>query len=93
MKQKKIMATRLTLSILTTIQSSASFNGAKRVDTTLTLSGQAIVEDMNYMRVLVGRVSVQEIHRMFNDHGDKLLERNIRRYLGLHTNRVNTGDP
>lgn len=63
---------------------------SKKVDTTLALSGQAIVEDMNYMRVLVGRVSVQEIHRLFNDHGDKLLERNIRRYLGLHTNRVNT---
>lgn len=63
---------------------------SKKVDTTLTLNGQAIVEDMNYMRVLVGRVSVHEIHRLFNDHGDKLLERNIRRYLGLHTNRVNT---
>lgn len=63
---------------------------SKKVDTALTLSGQAIVEDMNYMRVLVGRVSVQEIHRLFNDHGDRLLERNIRRYLGLHTNRVNT---
>ncbi len=25
------------------------------------------------------------------DHGDRLLERNIRRSLGLHTNRVNTG--
>ena len=63
---------------------------SKQVDTTLTLSGQAIVEDMNYMRVLVGRVSVQEIQRLFNDHGSRLLERNIRRYLGLHTNRVNT---
>lgn len=63
---------------------------SKKVDTTLTLSGQALVEDMNYMRVLVGRVSVQEIHRLFNDHGDKLLERNIRRYLGLHTDHVNT---
>ena len=62
----------------------------KQVDTSLTLSGQAIVEDMNYMRVLVGRVSVQEVQRLFNDHGDRLLERNIRRYLGLHTNRVNT---
>ena len=63
---------------------------SKTVDATLTLNGQAIVEDMNYMRVLIGRVSVHEIHRLFNDHGDKLLERNIRRYLGLHTNRVNT---
>ena len=62
----------------------------EQVDTSLTLSGQAIVEDMNYMRVLVGRVSVQEVQRLFNDHGDRLLERNIRRYLGLHTNRVNT---
>ncbi len=62
----------------------------QQTDTTLTLSGQAIVEDMNYMRVLVGRVSVQEIQRLFNEHGDSLLERNIRRYLGLHTNRVNT---
>jgi hypothetical protein len=63
---------------------------SKQVDTSLTLSGQAIVEDMNYMRVLVGRVSVHEIQRLFNEHGDRLLERNIRRYLGLHTNRVNT---
>jgi len=63
---------------------------SKPVDTTLTLTGQAIVEDMNFMRVLVGRASVSEVHRLFNDHGDKLLERNIRRYLGLHTNRVNT---
>ena len=63
---------------------------SKKVDTTLTLNGQAIVEDMNYMRVLVGRISVHEIQRLFNEHGDKLLERNIRRYLGLHTNRVNT---
>lgn len=63
---------------------------SKKVDVTLSLSGQAIVEDMNYLRVLMGRVSVQEIQRLFNEHGDRLLERNIRRYLGLHTNRVNT---
>ena len=63
---------------------------SKTVDATVAMSGQAIVEDMNYMRVLIGRVSVQEIQRLFNDNGDKLLERNIRRYLGLHSNRVNT---
>jgi len=62
---------------------------SKTVDAVLTLNGQVIVEDMNYMRVMVGRVSVQEIHRLFDEHGDRLLERNIRRYLGLHTNRVN----
>lgn len=62
---------------------------SKSVDTQLALNGKAIVEDMNFLRVLVGRVSVQEIQRLFNQHGDKLLERNIRRYLGLHANRVN----
>lgn len=63
---------------------------SKKVDAAVVLTGQAIVEDMNYMRVLVGRVSVHEIQRLFNEHGDRLLERNIRRYLGLHTNRVNS---
>ena len=62
---------------------------SKSVDTQLVLNGKAIIEDMNFLRVLIGRISVQEIHRLFTMHGDKLLERNIRRYLGLHSNRVN----
>ncbi len=60
------------------------------VDATLQLSGQLIVEDMNYMRVLLGRISVQHIADLFEQHGDRLLQRNIRRYLGLHSNRVNS---
>jgi len=44
---------------------------------------------MNFMRVLVGRISVQNISRLFDEHGDRLLQRNIRRYLGLRSNRVN----
>ncbi|MCR4315344.1 MAG: AIPR family protein [Planctomycetes bacterium] len=62
----------------------------KAVDASLTFSGNSIVEDMNYLRVMIGRVSVREIHRLFNEHGDRLLQRNIRRYLGLRANRVNT---
>lgn len=62
----------------------------KAVDATLQLSGQLIVEDMNYMRVLLGRVAVQQIADLFEQHGDRLLQRNIRRYLGLHSNRVNS---
>jgi len=62
----------------------------KKVDATLQLNGQLIVEDMNFMRVLIGRISAQEIAQLFATHGDRLLQRNIRRYLGLHTNRVNT---
>ena len=40
------------------------------------------------MRVLVGRLAVHEIARIFDEHGDQLPQRNIRRHLG-HANRVN----
>lgn len=61
----------------------------KAVDASIQLNGKIIVEDMNYMRVLLGRVAVQHIADLFEQHGDRLLQRNIRRYLGLHSNRVN----
>lgn len=53
-------------------------------------SGKALVEDINYARVLIGRVHVSEIARLMETHGDKLLEKNIRKYLGIYGNRVNT---
>jgi hypothetical protein len=56
---------------------------------TLQFAGKAIVEDFNYARVFVGKVPVSELARLMDTHGDRLLERNIRRYLGLHGNRVN----
>nr|WP_235620354.1 AIPR family protein [Prochlorothrix hollandica] len=62
---------------------------SKRVQETLRLKGKAIVEDMNFSRVLVGRISVTEIAGLIDRQGDRLLERNIRRYLGLQGNRVN----
>lgn len=60
----------------------------KTVDTKVKLSGKAIVEDYPYMRAMIGRMSVTELARLFNENGDVLLERNIRRYLGL-SGRVN----
>ncbi|MDE0039396.1 MAG: AIPR family protein [Gammaproteobacteria bacterium] len=60
----------------------------EQIDDTMALTGRALVEDMNYMRVLVGRVAVHEVARLFDEHGDQLLQRNIRRHLG-HANRVN----
>ena len=65
-----------------------SLQRGPRVDAVLTLSGEIVAEDLNFKRVLVGRISVQELHRLFEEHGDRLLERNIRRYLG-QANRVN----
>jgi hypothetical protein len=61
----------------------------KPVDDTLHLSGKAMVEEYDFRRVLVGRVSVTEVAALFTRHGERLLERNIRRYLGLQGNRVN----
>lgn len=61
----------------------------KAVDDDIQSVGKAIVEDFNFRRVMIGKVAVREIAELFDRHGDLLLEGNIRRYLGLHENRVN----
>ncbi len=61
------------------------------VKDTLQFAGKVIVEDFNYTRVFIGKVPVTELARLMEVHGDRLLERNIRRYLGMHGNRVNDG--
>ncbi|MFY9260863.1 MAG: AIPR family protein [Gallionella sp.] len=67
------------------------FQRISPVDATLRLVGKAIIEDMNFSRICIGRIPVTEIAELMKMHGEKLLERNIRRYLGLHGNRVNEG--
>lgn len=62
----------------------------KTIDDTIKLTGQAIIEEFDFRRVLLGKTSVREIAKLFDKHGDALLDRNIRRYLGLHSNRVNS---
>jgi hypothetical protein len=69
----------------------AIMQSAKPVNDSLRLHGKAIVEDFDFSRVLIGKVSVGEIAALIERHGDRLLERNIRRYLGLAGNRVNEG--
>jgi len=59
------------------------------VDDYIAFSGRWLVEDMSYCRAFIGKVSVEELARLMETHGDRLLERNIRRYLGLRGNRVN----
>lgn len=63
----------------------------KPVDETLRLTGKAIIEDMNFSRICIGRIPVSEVANLLKSHGERLLERNIRRYLGLQGNRVNEG--
>ena len=61
------------------------------VKDTLRFKGKSIADDFNYIRVFVGKVAVSEIADLLSRHGDRLLERNIRRYLGMLGNRVNEG--
>lgn len=64
-------------------------NRKQKINTQLSLSGQAVQENFNYKRVILGRVRVSEIYKLMKEYGDSLLEKNIRRYLGK--NSVNTG--
>ncbi|GGF18382.1 hypothetical protein GCM10011611_25350 [Aliidongia dinghuensis] len=59
------------------------------VSETLQLTGKFTVENFAFRRVLVGRMAVGQLSSLLDRHGDRLLERNIRRYLGLTGNRVN----
>lgn len=63
----------------------------KKIKASIKLHGLSVVENFNFKRVLVGKVNVNEISKLFNKYGDGLLEKNIRRYLGLNRNRVNEG--
>lgn len=61
----------------------------RQVDDVLRLTGADIIEDFDYRRVVVGKMRVTELAGLIDRHGERLLERNIRRYLGLRNNRVN----
>ena len=66
-----------------------SLKSKKEINTTIRLSGKSFQEDFNFKRVLIGKVNVTEILTLFETYGDTILERNIRRYLGLNKNWVN----
>jgi hypothetical protein len=61
----------------------------KSIDTMLDFDGAAHHEDVSFRRVFVGKVPVATIAELMNEHGDGLLDRNIRRFLGM-SNRVNS---
>lgn len=60
-------------------------NRSASIDTQINFSGKAVQEDYNYKRVILGRVSVNAIYQLMDEFGDRLLEKNIRRYLGKNT--------
>lgn len=59
------------------------------VNTILNFNGKSLKEDYDYKSVIVGKINVVELFNLFEKYGDKLLEKNIRQYLGLNKNRVN----
>lgn len=67
----------------------AMLRSTQPVSETLQLTGKFTVENFAFRRVLVGRMAVGQLSVLLDRHGDRLLERNIRRYLGLNGNRVN----
>jgi hypothetical protein len=67
-----------------------SLQSKKGINETIQLSGKSIHEDFNFKRVLVGKINVVDLANLFDKHGDNLLDQNIRKYLGMSTNRVNT---
>jgi hypothetical protein len=59
-------------------------NKYDKIDETFNLTGAAIKEDFNFKEVIIGRVSVKEIARILEKYGDDLLDKNIRKYLGIN---------
>ncbi len=60
----------------------------------LSLTGSALLENFEFRRVLIGKMKLTELAALFNrntEEGDRLLERNVRRFLGLSGNPVNEG--
>jgi hypothetical protein len=67
-----------------------SLRSKDAINETVQLSGKSIQEGFNFKRVLIGKMNVLEVARLFNKYGDNLLNRNIRNYLGIDKNRVNS---
>ena len=61
----------------------------RSIKTSLNLHGESFIEQFNFKRVLVSKINVVELANLFETFGDRLLEQNIRKYLGLNKNRVN----
>jgi hypothetical protein len=56
----------------------------------LRLTGEAFVEDFPHLRrVLIGKITLTEVKRLFDLFGERLLDQNIRRYLGTQGSRIN----
>lgn len=56
--------------------------GTEPINTQLAFKGNSIHDSFSYKQVIMGKVAVGEIARLMSQFGDRLLEKNIRHYLG-----------
>ncbi len=61
-----------------------------KINANLQLKGKSVYEKFREKDVLIGKVNVAEIARLIEKYGNHLLEGNIRRFLGIEGNRVNS---
>jgi len=80
---------QVTFSHFNHVDISKQLQATKPINDSLSLSGKAVIENFDFKRVLVGKVSVSEIAKLMQRYGDSLLEKNIRKFLGVNKNRVN----
>ena len=59
------------------------------VNDQLQFQGKSIQEDFDFKRIYIGKVNISEFSRLFEQYGDRLLERNIRKFLGIKANSIN----
>jgi hypothetical protein len=60
------------------------------INARLATKGKWIEESHGDKKVFIGKAPVREIETLFNQHGDRLLNVNIRKFLGFQRNSVNS---
>ena len=62
---------------------------SKEINDSIQFSGEVLqYNDFAYKRVFMGRVNIRKLFELFEKYGDRLLEKNVRKFLG-GTNAVN----
>lgn len=62
---------------------------SREINDSIQFSGKVLqYDDFEYKRVFMGRVNVRTLFELFQKYGDKLLEKNVRKFLGCK-NTVN----
>lgn len=56
-------------------------SSSESISADITLKGKAIYENFGYTSIVIGRLPVKELAKLMREHGDNLLQSNVRYYL------------